>query len=222
VLPPTVRRNGILGAVPGVLFDVDGVLVDSLVAYRAVWSQWAARHGLDAEVVWAATHGRRPEETVADVAGHLDPLVERIGLDRLVVAAEHRFVAVPGAAGLLTGLPSDRWGVVTSGDATRTRARFTRLGLPLPDVLVGGDDVARGKPDPAGFLLGARRLAVPPAEVLAVEDSPAGLAAAHAAGMPTIGVASTHPADRLTGADVVVADLAAAAEHVQTWVIGRG
>lgn len=205
-------------AMTAILFDVDGVLIDSWMAYRTVWSRWAAFHGLDAEVVWAATHGRRPGETVAEVATYLDPVAERLALDRLVGDAERDFVAFPGATALLAELPAGRWAVVTSGAARPTRHRLARTGLPVPEVLVGGDDVPVGKPDPECFLLAARRLGVAPAAALVVEDSPAGIAAAHAAGMQALAVTTTHTAEQLTGADVVVPDLEAAREHVRRWL----
>ncbi|WP_091543882.1 HAD-IA family hydrolase [Modestobacter sp. DSM 44400] len=204
-----------------VLFDVDGVLIDSWAAYRTVWGAWAATHALDADTVWTAIHGRRPEETVRDVAAHLDPTVERLVLDRLVVGAEPQFRAFAGAADLLDGLPVGRWAVVTSGSGSATRERFLRNGLPLPDVLVGGEDVDAGKPDPECFLRAARRLQVAPRAALVVEDSPAGVAAARAATMRVLAVAATHRAEELAAADVVVPDLPAAAELVHRWLAAR-
>jgi mannitol-1-/sugar-/sorbitol-6-phosphatase len=203
-----------------VLFDVDGVLVDSWTAYRRVWSSWAAHHRLVDAAVWAATHGRRPHDTIAEVAPHLDAPTELARLDDLVAASEHGFRAYPGAAALLRTLPSDRWGVVTSGGRALTRARFLRNGLPLPRVMVCAEDVTRGKPDPQPYATAAAALGTSARDCLVVEDAPAGLAAAGAAGMSTVAVLTTHDAAELVAADQVVDRLTDAVPLVRSWLEG--
>src|SRR5579863_4533448 len=80
-----------------VALDVDGVLIDSAAVHRRVWAAWAEVHGLDPEVVWRETFGRRPEDTVAAVGRGLDPAVERRALDDLLQAHEHHIEAFCGA-----------------------------------------------------------------------------------------------------------------------------
>lgn len=204
-----------------VLFDADGVLVDSHRGYRTVWERWAQFHGLDPSLVHAATHARRPLDTVADVAPYLDAVREYERLVEYVAALPEAFGVFAGAPELLSSLPADRWGVVTSGDAASVRARLTAGAAPVPTVLVDGAAVRRGKPDPEGYLLGAELLQVPAADCLVVEDAPAGIQAARAAGMRVVGLTTSHPAADLAQAHVVVGSLGEARGHLLDW-IARG
>ena len=197
-----------------VTFDVDGVLVDSAAVHRRVWTAWAHRHGLDPEAVWRATFGRRPEETVEEMGRELDPVVERRVLDGLLAEHERGSSAFPGARALLEGLGTP-WGVVTSGGRELTRARFERLGLPFPSSGVFGEDVRRGKPDPEGYLRACAQLEVVPADCVVVEDAPAGVAAARAAGCRVLAVTTTHLPAALAGADEVHDGLASVTSRLR-------
>ena len=88
-------------------------------------------------------------------------------------------------------------GQVLLANVTRFGRLLRRAGLPVPPVLVCAEDVARGKPSPDAYLLAARELGVLPSACLVVEDAPAGIQAARAAGMPVVGVTTTHPGDQL-------------------------
>jgi sugar-phosphatase len=123
-----------LGVVLAVALDVDGVLIDSASVHRQMWKTWAQRNGLEVGVVWEATFGRRPQDTVREVAPGLRPAQEVRELDRLLAAREHRIEALPGAAALLDALATVLWAVVTSGSRPITMRRFGRLGLPMPPV----------------------------------------------------------------------------------------
>jgi sugar-phosphatase len=204
--------------VRGVLFDVDGVLLDSYAGYREVWSRWCALREVDLELAWAATHGRRPVETVAEVAPHLTPEDEYVVLKALLRDVGDLFPAFAEAAPLLHRLPSKSWGVVTSGQRQTVLARFEQQGLPRPSVLVDGDDVSEGKPSPEGYLKAAGLLGVRATDCLVVEDAPAGVRAGKAAGMTVLAVASTHRPDELSSADDVVLCLADAALPVRDWL----
>lgn len=201
-----------------IVFDADGVLVDSHAGYAVVWDRWSTLHGLDPAVVLAATHARRPVDTIADVAPHLDAAAEYARLVEYVNEMPSAFPVFADAAALLAHLPADRWAIVTSGDADRVRERLRAGGLPVPAVIVDGTAVERGKPDPEGYLLAAQRLATPAAACLVVEDAPAGLAAARAAGMTTVGLTTSHPADALTTADRVFDSLHQAQPHLLRWM----
>lgn len=107
------------------------------------------------------------------------------------------------AAELLASLPRDRWAAVTSGGRELMSARLAAAGLPVPDVLVTAEDVDVGKPDPAGYLLAARRLGADPAECIVVEDAPAGLEAGRRAGCRVIAVATSHSPGQLAGYEVL-------------------
>ncbi|MEU8892591.1 HAD-IA family hydrolase [Streptomyces sp. NPDC048442] len=207
--------------ITAVLFDVDGVLLDSTAAHRRVWDAWSAMRGLDAEEVWELTFGRRPEDTVREVAPQLDPDVERVALDRLLAREEGSFPPVAGAAELLAGLPDGAWAIVTSGDMVSVRRRFGAAGLPLPRVQVYGADVERAKPAPDCFALAASRLGVPPSACLVVEDAPAGVRAGRDAGCTVVGLTTTHAAGALGEADRCVASLREVGELVGAYGLLR-
>ena len=205
-----------------VLFDVDGVLLDSWAGYREVWGRWCALRGVDLELAWAATLGRRPVETVAEVAPYLNPAAEYLVLQQLLADCAAALPAFAAAKPLLDQLPAGAWAVVTSGQRQAVMSRFASAGLPLPAVLVDSDDVTAGKPSPEGFLLAARLLRVDRADCLVVEDAPAGVRAGKAAGMTVLAVASTHDPAELAEADDVRTSLAEATPAVLHWLRPQG
>ena len=189
----------------GLLFDNDGVLVDSDEAVTTSWSRWALEQGLDPVAVMAVVHGRRAADTVADLVAEDRRAAAAALIDRYELEDAGTVPAVAGAAQLLASLPREVWAVVTSGTPALATARLRAAGLPLPGAMVTGPDVRTSKPDPEGYLLGARLLGLPPAETVVVEDSPAGIAAGRAAGARVLGIGERAAATG--GADVVVADL---------------
>ena len=178
---------------------MDGTLVDSTAAIEANWRRWAALHSLDPTPILAVCHGRKTSETLREVFPHLDIRKETVWLDEQEHLMRDGIRPVPGAAELLAQLPPGSWAVVTSASPELAALRLRTAGLPLPDVLITGRDVPRGKPYPDGYLLAADRLGVPPAACLVIEDTPAGLAAGRAAGMQLLGLTTTHPASALLG-----------------------
>jgi len=183
-----------------VLFDLDGVLVDSRPCIDRIWRKWAAARQLDAERFIRQAHGRRTSETLRSVAPELDIQAEVAALDAMEAIEIEGLGPTPGAASLLSALPRRYWAVVTSGSRAVASLRLRTSGLPLPDVFVTGEDVRQGKPAPEPYLLAASRLELSPADCLVVEDSPAGVAAARAAGMTVIAVLTTHPGSALRAA----------------------
>ena len=191
-----------------ILFDLDGVLVDSSERVEKTWRQWSARHGLDAELVIAVAHGRRTVETVALVAPHLSADAELRALETSEATNCDGVYEIAGACDLLQLLPPKRWAIVTSGIRAVAEFRIRYTGLPTPVVMICGEEISRGKPDPEGYLAAASRLGFPPADCVVIEDAPPGIEAAKSAGMRAIGVAMTYPSERLVGADMVVERLA--------------
>lgn len=189
-----------------ILFDLDGVLVDSTECVERSWRTWAARRGLDPERVIQVAHGRRTIETVALVAPHLSLAEEVAALEGVEAHTTDGVYEIPGARELLERLPSDAWAIVTSGVRAVATLRIRHTGLPMPRVLVCADEINRGKPDPEGYLTAAARLGRAPADCVVIEDTPPGLEAARAAGMRSIGIAGTYPASALI-ADLVVPSL---------------
>src|ERR1700677_988303 len=187
-----------------VLFDLDGVLVDSTGSVRRQCRIWARERGIDEEKVIAIAHGVRAVEVIRTVAPHLDAEAEVRSLEKRE-AADHDGVSVmPGAVDLVRSIPEGCWCVVTSGSRHLAAARLQLAGIPAPKVMITADDVANGKPHPEPYLKGAESLGVKPEECVVIEDAPAGIQAAHAAGMKAIGLASTYPGAALTAADAVI------------------
>ena len=137
----------------------------------------------------------------------LDAAAEAREIERRQAEDVDGLAAIPGASAALAALKADRVAVVTSGTRPLALARLAAVGIEPPAVIVFADDVERGKPDPEGYLTAARRLGADPAEALVVEDAPPGIEAGRAAGMATVGVVSTHAAEELARADVVLGSL---------------
>lgn len=172
-----------------VLFDLDGVLVDSLQLIERHLREWAQDHDLDPRPVIAASPGRTNTELVAEVAPHLDATYEAGALLTREINDIDGLTACAGASLVLQSIPDDMWAVVTSGHRPVALGRTRAASLPIPSTLVTADDVCKGKPDPEGYLRAARCLNIDPADCVVIEDAPAGLRAAAAAGMRAIAIA---------------------------------
>lgn len=187
-----------------VLFDLDGVLVDSTPVVERVWRGWATEHGLDPDYVVQWAHGRRSIETIRRVAPQMDAAKENLKVERCEIEDLEGVRAIEGAAELLASLPPGHWTVVTSATRELAEARMNYVHLPLPKDAITAEMVERGKPDPEPYLKGAALLRFAPSECLVIEDTAAGIAAAKAAGMQAVGLTTTYPAHELREADVVV------------------
>jgi sugar-phosphatase len=194
--------------VRAVLFDLDGVLVESREATERVWRDWAARNRVDEAELLSAMHGVRSVEVIRALRPELDAVVESDAIERTQAEDVRGLRAIAGAAEALTALREDRVAVVTSATRALGEARLAAVGISPPAVMVFAGDVENGKPDPEGYRTAAERLGVDPVEALVVEDSPPGIEAGRAAGAATVAVTSTHAADELQRADIVIASLA--------------
>ncbi|WP_031076456.1 HAD-IA family hydrolase [Streptomyces sp. NRRL WC-3742] len=182
------------------LLDMDGTLVNSDAVVERCFTRWAVKHGLDPAAVLAVAHGRQGHATMAALLP--DRPAELNLAENAQILAEERadtegVVQIPGADAFLASLAGLPHALVTSADLPLAKVRMAAAGLPLPPVLITAESVGASKPDPEGFLKGAAALGFAPADCLALEDSAAGLAAAHAAGIPTLGIgpraAAHHP-----------------------------
>jgi len=191
-----------------ILFDLDGVLVDSTRAVDREWREWARRKGVDGDAVMAIAHGVRTIEVIRRVAPHLDAEAEAAAIESHEAGDQRGVVVMPGALQLVQSIPEGRWGVVTSGSRPLASNRLRYCGLPVPNVLVTSDDVTNGKPHPEPYLKGAEELGFKPMDCLVIEDAPAGIQSALAGGMKVIGMASTYAQSKLSVADTVVGKLA--------------
>lgn len=190
-----------------ILFDLDGVLVDSTRSVDRQYRLWAKENGLDGDYLMAIAHGVRTSEVVKRVAPHLDAAAETIKIEMREAADRAGAMVMPGAVRLVSSIPAGRWCVVTSGTRMLASTRLRDAGIPIPGVFVTAESVSRGKPYPEPYLRGAELLGVNPAECLVLEDAPAGIASAHAAGMKVAGLLSTYAAEALMEADLIMASL---------------
>jgi sugar-phosphatase len=192
----------------GLLFDLDGVLVDSTPAVARVWTKWAIARGLDPEETVRQAHGRPSIATVRDILPDADYEKENEVILRGEIEDTEGVIALPGARELLSSLPENQWALVTSCSRPLAEVRLKVAGLPTPRNIVTCDDVTNGKPDPEPYIKGAALLGVPASKCVVFEDAPAGIRAGKAAGALVIALPTTSPQAELeaAGADWVLPD----------------
>lgn len=188
----------------GILFDNDGVLVDSHAAARLAWDTWALEHGVVGLDI-AQHSGRRAQEIVLEFVG--EELFESANdrINELEQLSAHQTLALPGAKELVLSLVEGSWTICTSANPRLGRARIEAAGIPVPKELVTAADVNRGKPAPDPYLLGAARLGFDPIDCVVFEDALAGVISAKEAGVGFVVGVSSSATD--TEADIVVSSL---------------
>jgi len=188
------------------LFDLDGVLINSTPAVARVWRGWAIEHGFDPSEVVARAHGRPSITTVREYLPHANHELENREVERREIEDLAGVVPLPGALDLLSSLPQDRWIIVTSSTRALAEVRIKAAGLPLPPELITSSDITHGKPHPEPFLKGAAVLGFPPQDCIVLEDVPAGVRSGKAAGARVIAFTTTvqKPALLEAGADWIL------------------
>ncbi len=194
----------------GVLFDLDGVLVDSTPAVARVWAWWAREHGFDPEEVVKKAHGRPSITTIRELLPDADHAAEDREVERREISDVEGVIPLPGAKELLQALPLERWAIVTSCTRALAHVRIAAAGLPKPKHLVTATDVRHGKPHPEPYLKGAQILGIPADDCLVIEDAPAGIRAGKAAGARVLALRTTASDAELqqAGADWIADDCA--------------
>ena len=192
------------------LFDLDGVLINSTPAVARVWRRWAIEHGFNPDEVVARAHGRPSLTTVREYLPHADVKAENREVERREIEDLDGVVPLPGALELLSSLPDDRWTIVTSCTRALAEVRIKAAGLPLPRKFVTSNDIVNGKPNPEPFLKGAAVLGFPAEECIVFEDVPAGVCAGKASGARVVAFTTTvvESAVREAGADWVLRNCA--------------
>jgi mannitol-1-/sugar-/sorbitol-6-phosphatase len=190
-----------------ILFDLDGVLVDSTACIERHWTRWAKRHGLDPDRVVRAAHGRPTVETMREFAPHLSAEQESARMEEGEAGDTDGVFAFPGAGELLRSLPEGAWAVATSGTRRTAGNRLVQTGLPVPRVLITADDIQQGKPHPEPYLLAAQGLGLAASDCVVVEDAPPGVASGRAAGARVVAVTTSHQAKELASADAIVGEI---------------
>jgi sugar-phosphatase len=188
------------------LFDLDGVLINSTPAVARVWRRWASEHGFDPEEVLGRAHGRPSLSTVREYLPNANHELENREVERREIADLEGVIPLPGALELLASLPQDRWTIVTSCTRPLAEVRIRAAGLPLPKNLITSNDITHGKPHPEPYLKGASLLGFPPSECVVLEDVPAGVRAGKAADAKVIAFKTTvqESALREAGADWIL------------------
>jgi len=175
------------------LFDLDGVLVDSTPAVARIWTIWANKHGFVPDQVVRQAHGRPSIATIRDLLPQADHQAENSEVERGEIEDTEGVIPLPGALEILQALPHDRWTIATSCTRRLAEVRIRAAGLPMPKHMITSDDVQHGKPDPEPYLKAAQILGFPPGECIVVEDAPAGIRAGQAAGTRVLALRTTAP-----------------------------
>jgi HAD superfamily hydrolase (TIGR01509 family) len=204
-------------AAPAVIFDMDGVIVDSEPYSMRALIDVLRQYGIDpTEAEIRRSYGRRIRDDFADyfsrygVTAHLETAIARKEARYYHLAAGH-LKPFPGVMRLLKRLRARGHGLALASSGDRVKVAFGMQALSLDgtfEAVVCGNDVTRSKPDPEIYLLAAQRLKVPPAACVAIEDAPAGVEAAKRAGMRCIAVTNSVAREQLQPADLIVASLA--------------
>jgi mannitol-1-/sugar-/sorbitol-6-phosphatase len=163
------------------LFDLDGVLIDSTPAVARVWRRWAIDHGFDPTEVVARAHGRPSLTTVREYLPHADHAAENRKVELAEINDVDGVVPLPGAVELLSSLPTERWTIVTSCTRALAQVRLKAAGLPEPQTMVTSTDITHGKPHPEPYLKAAGKLGFAAQECVVLEDAPAGVRSGKAA-----------------------------------------
>lgn len=194
----------------GVLFDLDGVLIDSTPAVTRVWQQWALEHGFDPRQVVAQVHGRPSLATIREYLPAADHAAENREMERREREDAEGIMPLPGARELLQRLAPKGWTIATSCTRPLAEIRLRAAGLPIPDQIVTSSDATMGKPHAKPFLKAATRLGYTASECVVVEDVPAGIRAGKAAGARVIAfrTAVEETELRRAGVDFVLKDCA--------------
>lgn len=187
-------------ACSALLFDMDGVLIDSTPAVARVWHRWALEHGLDPDEVVRRAHGRPSVATIRELLPNSDIEAEDREVERREIEDLDGVVPLPGVLELLNTLPSERWTIVTSCTRPLALLRLRTAGLPIPKKLITSNDIKNGKPHPEPYLKAASLLGYPAAECVVVEDAPSGIRAGKAAGARVIAFPTTMDRQELQNA----------------------
>jgi sugar-phosphatase len=179
------------------LFDMDGVLINSIPAVERVWSRWATERGFNVHEVLRHAHGRPSIATLRDLLPDADHEAENRIIERAEINDVDGIVPLPGVKELLAALPHDRWAIVTSCTRPLAEVRIRAAGLPTPGLFITANEITHGKPHGEPYQKGAAGLGFMPEQCIVVEDALAGIASGKNAGARVIAFTTTASIDDL-------------------------
>ena len=188
----------------GLLFDNDGVLVDSMPGAISAWRQWGEKYHPGFELT-AEHHGKRAQDLVLQMVGEQRFKEADDYINNLEQDLAHLTIALEGSVEFLTSMKPRVWTVVTSANPNLARARLSAAGIPIPNEIVTAWDVENGKPHPEPYLTGAANLGFDISECVVFEDAASGILAGLEAGAGLLVGVTEHALD--TQADIVVRSL---------------
>ena len=191
----------------GILFDMDGVLISSIGSVVRCWRRWAKMYEIPDADTYEVPHGMRAIDIVKSLRPDIDPEEGLRVIEDMEIEDTADLIVLPGVKKLLESLPVERWAIVTSATKRLMLGRLKVAGLPVPERIISGDMVERGKPDPEPYRRGAALLGFRADECIVVEDAPSGVGAGKAAGCRVLGVLGTHMDEELKEADWIVGSL---------------
>jgi len=213
----------------GLLFDMDGTIIDSTEAVIKHWQKIGREIGVDPEVILATSHGVRtidvlkihePKLANWEYVGHAEGIIPKeFGQDA---------VEIPGSRAMLDELERKEvpWCIVTSGTRPLVSGWFDVMKLAHPKNVVTAEDVLNGKPDPSCYQLGHTKLALQEKKpsIVVFEDAPAGIRSGKAAGFTVVALFTTHKLEQLVeaGADYIVQDMRSVSLKSWDKVTGQG
>ncbi len=186
---------------------MDGVLISSIGSVRRCWREWCRLYGIPGWETFEIPHGTRAIEIIRMLRPDIDAVEGLRVIENLELEDTADLTVLPGAAELLRSLPPERWAIVTSATRRLMLGRLQVAGLPIPERIIAGEDVADGKPAPDPYIAGAALLGFAPADCIVVEDAPAGIRSGLAAGCRVLGILGTHTAEEISAATWIVPSL---------------
>jgi sugar-phosphatase len=191
----------------GLLFDMDGVLISSIGSVERCWRRWAKMYEIPDADNYVVPHGMRAIDIVRMLRPDIDAQAGLRAIEDLEIMDMADLRVLPGVKALLEALPQEQWAIVTSCTRRLMLGRLAAAGLPVPEKIISGDMVERGKPDPEPYRRGAELLGFDAEDCVVVEDAPSGVGAGVAAGCRVLAVLGTHSAEDLMAADWVAESL---------------
>jgi len=193
----------------GLLFDMDGTLIDSTGGVLATWDVYGQEHGLDLVEVLKTSHGVRtqdnlrkwcniPEDRIKDEVARFENMILVEGA-KLKAEGKNGLVKLPGVDELLKSLPTDSWTIVTSASNTYALPALKLAGVPAPPHMITADDVTKGKPFPEPYLAGASRISKDIERCIVFEDAPSGIKSGVASGAKVLAVCTSHERKEVEG-----------------------